>query len=404
MIKGGVKEIKKQVKSYPYTAVDYVRDNLKVDEVKTVYREVKTTGAQTFNNVTIVYILKGTAGLWINGRYQEVSEGQLLLLMSYHIHQWQALEAPCFIYECRLSIGLLLLSNTSKKAYQRAMDELEYQIPCVKLHESEQVEAAYVMKKLTVARESYLQWADELFLVASISTLIYLFLTGNKQESTRQTSTDLGGILLEYLHQHHQQNLTPKKIAKTFDLTPTEVVSHLKQLTGKNFGENLRNVRLINATALLEFGGLSINQIGRIVGFGSAAYFYDSFKKEHGMTPACYRKENFPSQELTLSDDAYDAFMVLYTNYQHPLLMSEVTKGLNLTPRQFNQHIQKGFQLSPQELLIRIRVSVGRGLLLGTERSISDIGESVGYQDPKQFRCHFKKVYGVLPSDYRYKK
>lgn len=395
---------KKQAKSYPYTAVDYVRNNLKTNEVTSVYKEVTTTTPQSFNNVTIVYIAKGKAGLWVNGDYQDVVAGQLWVLMSYHIHHWQVLEEPCFIYECQVSIGLLLLTNTSKKVYQRTMDELEYQLPCVSLNEREQMEAVYVLKKLTLKRDAHLQWADELFLVSSVSCLIYLFLTGNKIRRTNLSPDTIGGQLLEYLHHHHHQAITPSELAKAFDLDTSEVISQLKQVTGKHFADNLRRVRLINATALLEFGGLSVNQIGRIVGFRSDAYFYDSFKQEHKMTPETYRQKHFPAQQLMLSDDAYEVFMVLYTNYQKNLTVEGLAQELNVSPRQLTRLIKEGFQVTPQELLIRIRVSVGRGLLLGTQRAISEIGESVGYQDPKQFRHHFKKIYGMLPSDYRHKK
>ena len=41
------------------------------------------------------------------------------------------------------------------------------------------------------------------------------------------------------------------------------------------------------------------------------------------------------------------------------------------------------------------------GLMLQTNRKISDIAMEVGYEDPRYFMKIFKKVTGETPTDYR---
>ena len=50
---------------------------------------------------------------------------------------------------------------------------------------------------------------------------------------------------------------------------------------------------------------------------------------------------------------------------------------------------------------MRERVERSAGLMLQTNRKISDIAMEVGYEDPRYFMKIFKKVTGETPTDYR---
>jgi len=51
--------------------------------------------------------------------------------------------------------------------------------------------------------------------------------------------------------------------------------------------------------------------------------------------------------------------------------------------------------------IMRERVERSAGLMLQTNRKISDIAMEVGYEDPRYFMKIFKKVTGETPTDYR---
>lgn len=58
-------------------------------------------------------------------------------------------------------------------------------------------------------------------------------------------------------------------------------------------------------------------------------------------------------------------------------------------------------KLSPQEYLMRYRMEQSMNMLKNTEKKISDIAGSVGYDDPLSFSKMFKKFTGVSPTEYR---
>lgn len=53
------------------------------------------------------------------------------------------------------------------------------------------------------------------------------------------------------------------------------------------------------------------------------------------------------------------------------------------------------------DLLDEVRKRDGVQLLLNADRAIDDIAARVGYADPANFRRAFKRLMGVLPSEYR---
>jgi len=53
------------------------------------------------------------------------------------------------------------------------------------------------------------------------------------------------------------------------------------------------------------------------------------------------------------------------------------------------------------EYLERLRIDAACALLKDTAMTISDISQKAGYYSPHAFRRAFKRVTGVLPTDYR---
>ena len=51
--------------------------------------------------------------------------------------------------------------------------------------------------------------------------------------------------------------------------------------------------------------------------------------------------------------------------------------------------------------LTAIRIAKARQLLLDTNLQVTEIGALVGYATAKNFRCAFKRVVGVTPSEFR---
>lgn len=99
------------------------------------------------------------------------------------------------------------------------------------------------------------------------------------------------GKLLRVLHYMSQeyQTLTLEKLAETFHYSERQMSRVLKEYTGLNFGQLIRDFRLKKAISLVENSTLSMEAIAEAVGYTDASHFYRAFKKQYHCTPIEYR-------------------------------------------------------------------------------------------------------------------
>lgn len=90
---------------------------------------------------------------------------------------------------------------------------------------------------------------------------------------------------------------TVEEFAKSLHLSRTHLHRKLKSLTDQSATEFIRNIRLKQAIQLIKKGDTSINEIGYAVGFNSHNYFTKTFKKQYGVSPSQFIKDNFKSSE-----------------------------------------------------------------------------------------------------------
>ena len=64
-----------------------------------------------------------------------------------------------------------------------------------------------------------------------------------------------------------------------------------KEITGCTPVEYRNRIRIAHAKEFLEDGDIPIGEVATRVGFSSAAYFCDAFKKREGISPLAYRQQ-----------------------------------------------------------------------------------------------------------------
>jgi signal transduction histidine kinase/DNA-binding response OmpR family regulator/streptogramin lyase len=109
---------------------------------------------------------------------------------------------------------------------------------------------------------------------------------GNKDKNMIQN-------LIEYLENSiDDPDLTIDKICLKVGLSRSQFYRKILALTNQKPTEFIRTIRLKKAAELIinDFG--TISEIAYSVGFGNLPYFTKSFKKEYGMTPKDYKKQN----------------------------------------------------------------------------------------------------------------
>ena len=86
-------------------------------------------------------------------------------------------------------------------------------------------------------------------------------------------------------------DLSVQSIAKETGVTPDYLSRQFRVLTGVGVQEYLRRYRFAKATELL-LSGMSVSDVSKGVGFASLCHFSREFKKELGVTPSAYAREN----------------------------------------------------------------------------------------------------------------
>lgn len=133
--------------------------------------------------------------------------------------------------------------------------------------------------------------------VAVKGHLFCLFFTlisnGEKKEpkTIRQKSLEKTKVILSYVAEHFQQEITIEEIASQCYYSKSHFMKFFKEVMGVTFIQYLNDYRLDVAAKLLTTTSDSIYEVALDVGFDNLSYFNRCFKKKYGMTPGQYRKQ-----------------------------------------------------------------------------------------------------------------
>ena len=92
-----------------------------------------------------------------------------------------------------------------------------------------------------------------------------------------------------------------------------------------------------------------------------------------------------------------EAFLYDYKDLTLPELARRVNLGIRQTQRLLNKHYNLTFSQKKDEA----RMSAALLLLKGTNKSVGEISEELGFSSPEHFTNSFKKYFGKTPGAYR---
>ncbi|MGY1770553.1 helix-turn-helix domain-containing protein [Blastococcus sp. SYSU D00813] len=98
------------------------------------------------------------------------------------------------------------------------------------------------------------------------------------------------GVVLEWAVAHLAEDISVDALARRALMSPRSFARRFKATTGTTPHAWLLAQRLAAAEALLEDSDASIEEIARLVGFGTAAGFRDQFARRRGVSPRAYRQ------------------------------------------------------------------------------------------------------------------
>lgn len=88
-------------------------------------------------------------------------------------------------------------------------------------------------------------------------------------------------------------------------------------------------------------------------------------------------------------------------HYRDEITLKSIAKDLNFNPYYLAHAFKEHIGYSPMQYIIRRRIGEAQNLLISTDRSITDIALSCGYNNSNYFQSVFKNLVGMTPGQYR---
>ncbi|WP_302609658.1 AraC family transcriptional regulator [uncultured Mitsuokella sp.] len=88
-------------------------------------------------------------------------------------------------------------------------------------------------------------------------------------------------------------------------------------------------------------------------------------------------------------------------HYREEITLKSIAEDLNFNPYYLAHAFKEHIGYSPMQYIIRRRIGEAQNLLISTDRSITDIALSCGYNNSNYFQSVFKNLMGMTPGQYR---
>ena len=96
-----------------------------------------------------------------------------------------------------------------------------------------------------------------------------------------------------------------------------------------------------------------------------------------------------------------EAIRVIHTAFDQPLRVEQLARKAGLSTYQFEQRTRRIFQLTPVQLIQKVRIEAALRYLETTEWSIAEVAVGCGYSDQSAFTRQFRSKTGVSPAEFR---
>ncbi len=97
-----------------------------------------------------------------------------------------------------------------------------------------------------------------------------------------------------FIEEHYSESISLKDVARAVGLSRSHLTTVVRRKTGRTVLDWIAERRMAEARRLLVQTYLTVEEVGRRVGYGDPAYFVRSFRRAHGATPLGWRRAGRP--------------------------------------------------------------------------------------------------------------
>ncbi|MCM1155485.1 MAG: AraC family transcriptional regulator [Roseburia sp.] len=144
----------------------------------------------------------------------------------------------------------------------------------------------------------YIQECEKLTTVEAIGNLMYAMQFDfckrvSEAKKPEGISSDIY-FCMNFIQTHINEHITLEDVARHIHRSSSYVTKKFQQELGIHASAYITRCKLEEARSMLAFTNKSLSEISAYLCFSSQSYFQNLFKKQYGITPMQYRKQNAP--------------------------------------------------------------------------------------------------------------
>lgn len=245
----------------------------------------------------IYYLLKGERNYFINQRSYHVKKGDLVLINKNILHKTSTIDRQNSEHE-RILIQFdqnFFASLAEEMEAAELFEIFKKKENVLSLNPEQQLWLEEELFKLTAENKKTNEPENKLYIKMMIVEILIFI----KRISLKSVSQNLDypdqkhkniSKIAAYISQNYQKSLTLSELASKFNYSSAYLSRAFKEVTGFNFVEYKNNIRIKEASKLLQQSELSVTEIATEVGFNNITHFGRIFKEFTDLSPLEYRK------------------------------------------------------------------------------------------------------------------
>ncbi len=231
---------------------------------------------------------EGASRFFINGRIEDVTPDNIVLINSREIHS----SIPFFPKGgiCVTGVTIQISYDFLKKVIP------DYDKCYFKLTETAGQKISQLLEEMNKQCENQDVLYIDIQAIRQICDIVYILATEccTKREIFKETgaeSLQRFEQVLEYVHENYSSVLRTSEVAERFFFSKEYFCRLFKKNTGVTFNQYVMECRVMHAEKMLRETNARISEIAQEVGYSDEASFITQFKKYYSETPGNYRKK-----------------------------------------------------------------------------------------------------------------
>lgn len=231
--------------------------------------------AHMHNSIEIIYVVRGTAKAFYDGKEYTLSENEAFIAFPQRIHNYyESHDIKAIIsiipVEFLPEFRTLFLNKNILTPHIKTVPPL----------------AGTLLKKAAVTKTGYYKAFQRGAILSAFSML------AENAKYIEKTSSSLSVVqkLLDYCECNYKNNISLEDISKALFVSKSHISHIFSDKIGVNFRDYLNSLRLAYSLNLLKDGVHTIAEISSYCGFESIRSFNRAFKKQFNTSPTEYRR------------------------------------------------------------------------------------------------------------------